>query len=91
MIAGRLLSRAEQKGILAICALNKLDREREIYKRIRLGKLNVSFQWRSPKRFWGRFGGGWQWALGFEVAKRTLNLNCLVFNVMIWREGRKDG
>lgn len=81
-----ILSQTERNGILAICALNKLEKEREFYKRIRLGNLNISVSWRSSKHLWGRFGGGWQWALGFEVAKRTLNLNCLVFSIMIWKE-----
>ena len=85
-IAKDILSGEEQNGILAICALNKLEKKREFYKRIRLGKLNISLRWRSSKCFWGRFGGGWQWALGFEIARRTVNLNCLVFSVMLWRE-----
>ena len=80
-----IIPQSEQNGILALCALNRLEEEREIYKRIRLGKLNISFRWRSSKCMWGRFGGGWQWAWGFEVSKRTLNLNCLIFNIMIWR------
>jgi len=81
-----VLSLEERNGILAICALNKLEGEREIYRKVRIGKLNISFHWRSSKHLWGRFGGGWQWALGFEVAKRTLNLKCLIFNIMIWGE-----
>ena len=81
-----IIPQCEQNGILALCALNRVEKEREYYKRIRLGKLNISLGWRSSKHLWGRFGGGWQWALGFEVAKRTLNLNCLVFSIMIWKE-----
>ena len=88
-IADRVLSRAEQNGILAICALNKLEQKQEIYKRLRIGKLGISFRWRSSKCLWGRFGGGWQWALDIELAKRTININCLVFSVMIWKERAK--
>lgn len=81
-----IIPQAEQNGILALCALNKPERERKVYKKIKLGKLNISLDWRSSKCLWGRFGGGWQWALGFETSKRTLLLNCLVFSIMIWRE-----
>jgi len=80
-----ILSRAEQRGILAICALNKLEKKRQIDKSIKIGRLTIRFNWRSSKCLWGRFGGGWQWALGFEASKRTLLLNCLVFSLMISR------
>jgi hypothetical protein len=85
-IADRVLSQTEQNVILAICALNKLENKKEFYKKITFGKLNISLRWRSSKCFWGRFGGGWQWALGFEMGSRTINLNCLIFNILIWRE-----
>lgn len=81
-----IIPQAEQNGILAICALNKLEKERGIYKKVKVGKIGFSFEWRSSKCMWGRFGGGWQWALGFEASKRSLLLNCLIFSVMIWRE-----
>jgi len=86
MIADRVLPKAEQEGILAICALNRLEQRREIYKKIKIGGVGISFHWRSSKCLWGRFGGGWQWAVGFEASNRTLLLNCLIFSVMIWRE-----
>jgi hypothetical protein len=35
--------------------------------------------WRGPKVAMGRFGGGWQWAVGFEVGGSTIILNLLVF------------
>ena len=80
-----ILPLEEQNGILAICALNKLEEKKELYKKIKLGKFNISLRWRSSDCLWGRFGGGWQWALGFEIGSSTVSLNCLVFNIMIWR------
>ena len=80
-----VLSSKEQNGILAICALNKLEKKRKIDKNIKIGRLTIRFNWRSSKCLWGRFGGGWQWAAGFEASKRTLLLNCLVFSLMISR------
>ncbi len=79
-----ILGRGESKGILAICALNKLVRAKEIYKKVELGKgrLSISFRWRSGKNLWGRFGGGWQWALGFRASGGALLLDCLIFDLM---------
>lgn len=35
------------------------------------------------KGFWGRFGGGWDWAVGFRIGGRSLLLDLLIFAVMI--------
>jgi len=86
LTATTVLGQAKAKGILAICALNQLEKKREIRKRFVIGNLHITFHWQSSKSLWGRFGGGWQWALGFEASKRTLLLNCLVFSLMIWKE-----
>ncbi len=83
--AADVLGKTETKGILAICALNKLEDRGEIRKHFNIGALRVSFCWKSSKCFMGRFGGGWQWALGFRSSRSTLLLNCLVFSLMISR------
>ena len=83
--AYKVLGETSADEILAICALNKLEEKKELYKKIKVGQFNIAFNWRSPDCFWGRFGGGWQWAVGFQVGGKTVNLNCLVFNIMIWR------
>jgi len=87
--ASNILSQTESRGILAICALNKLERKREIHKRFKLGNLQFSFHWGDKKSMWGRFGGGWQWALGFEFSGQTLLLNCLVFSLVVSKQ-RKE-
>lgn len=77
----------EEQGWLAIIRANKLERRQEISKRFYLGRLEVWFNWRSPKNFWGRFGGGWNWCLGFEIGSTTLGLNLLVFRLSFtWRK-----
>lgn len=81
-----VLSQTEARGILAICALGKLERRQEIRKRFKAGNLTISFHWQSSKSMWGRFGGGWQWAFGFEAGGRTLLLNCLIFSLMIHKK-----
>ena len=78
-----VLGVTEANGILALCALNKLEKRREIRRRFNVGALRISFTWKSSKCLMGRFGGGWQWALGFRASKSTLLLNCLVFSLMI--------
>jgi len=32
---------------------------------------------------WGRFGGGWNWCLGFEIGGTTLVLNLLICSVRL--------
>ncbi len=80
-----VLGKTEANGILALCALNKLEGRKEIRKRFNIGALRVSFCWKSSKCLMGRFGGGWQWALGFRSSGSTLLLDCLVFSLMISR------
>jgi hypothetical protein len=57
---------------------------REIYKAFKIGNLHASFRWRDGKNSLGRFGAGWQWALGFEASRSALLLHCLIFSLMIW-------
>lgn len=68
----------EEKGILAICRLNKLEKRTEIKKTWNIGRLRVTFHWRSRKNLWGRFGGGWNWIVGFEIGGSTIILNLLI-------------
>ena len=45
---------------------------------IYIGRLRISGEQRRKKNLWGRFGGGWNWALGFEASRTSLILNLLV-------------
>jgi hypothetical protein len=80
----------EQEGILALAALSKLDRKEytNIEKVWHAPGYNVSFSYRSSKRWMGRFGGGWNWALGFKVGSTCLLLECLVFQIMISKRAK---
>lgn len=83
-----IIPESEQQGILALAALNRVEKGKykEIHKVRRICGLAFSFRYRSSKMLMGRFGGGWQWALGFEVGGTgTVNLNLLVCSVMIHR------
>lgn len=81
--ASDVLDKTERNGILALCALNKLENEREIRKRFNVGQVRISFTWKSSKHLMGRFGGGCQWALGFRASGSTILLDCLIFSLMI--------
>jgi hypothetical protein len=47
--------------------------------------MKITYKHNSPKGLWGRFGGGWQWKLGFQAdAKfKTIILNLLIFYIRI--------
>lgn len=53
-------------------------------------RLRVSYRYRPADMELGRFGGGWQWSLGFDASAgfRTVILNLLVFSLRI-RRGRE--
>lgn len=56
-------------------------------KVIRRGRFQLSVNWRKGSNLTRRFGGGWNWVVGFELGKGTLILNCLVFYVRFeWRK-----
>lgn len=57
----------------------------EIRKRWQGKRWGCSFSWRSGKNLWGRFGGGWNWALGIQIGRTTVHLNLLICEVSIWR------
>ena len=48
-----------------------------------IGRLRVTFRHSSSDSWMGRFGGGWQWALGFEAGPSTLLFNLLVCTLTI--------
>jgi len=45
--------------------------------------VNFAFIWKSRKNPSGRFGGGWQWKLGFQLGDHTLMIDILICSVVI--------
>jgi hypothetical protein len=74
----------EERGWLGIMRYNKLNPPKEINKKWECGRLQLTYHWRSSKSLWGRFGGGWQWSLGFEISQTTIMLNLLVFSIRVY-------
>lgn len=61
----------------------------EISRSFRVGRLTTVFHWRSSKLPMRRFGGGWNWELGFQAGGRTVIANLLVFSLR-FNLDRKD-
>lgn len=51
---------------------------KRIRKSWKIRRLTIIFEWRSKKEPMGRFGGGWNWELGFVAGGNSLILNLLV-------------
>ena len=67
-----------EKAWIWIMRENQTRKRIEIKKQAKIGRLEVTFHWRSKKNPMGRFGGGWNWKLGFQVGSRTTIVNLLV-------------
>lgn len=47
----------------------------------RMFGLRIVFSWRSKKNIMGRFGGGWNWKLGFMAGGSTVIISLLIADV----------
>jgi hypothetical protein len=45
--------------------------------------MKISFSIRSSKGFMGRFGGGWNWKLGFQAGGRSVVISLLIAELTI--------
>lgn len=52
-------------------------------KRWKVGRLEFTYERRGSDNLMGRFGGGWNWELGFVAGGRTIILNLLVSSLRI--------
>ena len=85
-----VISPKEAEGLLSLVALNRLSYKNEIRKIWNSTNWRISFRWRSKKNLWGRFGGGWNWALGFMKSGRTILLYLLICSISISKKRRSD-
>jgi hypothetical protein len=61
-----------------------------IDKTVQYGRFKAGITWRSSKSIWGRFGGGWQWKLGFQASRTIIIISLLVMEIRLsWWEGNK--
>lgn len=54
---------------------------KRINKKTKMGRLRIVFDFVSKDCFMGRFGGGWDWKVGFQAGGKTLILNLLIFSL----------
>lgn len=45
--------------------------------------MKIKWKRGDPNAFWGRFGGGWNWKLGFQAGGSTLIISLLVGDLRI--------
>ena len=74
-----------ERGIIDIVRLNKATPRVEVRREWQLGRWRFVYNRRSSKNLWGRFGGGWNWELGFQAGGSTVILNLLVASLRIER------
>lgn len=56
---------------------------KRIKKETKIGGLRLVFNFVSKDCFMGRFGGGWDWKVGFQAGGRTIIFNLLIFTLRI--------
>lgn len=78
----------KEKSIINIVRLNEFLKKDEIIKYWIIGNCKITFHWQSKNNMWGRFGGGWNWKLGFQAGGSTLIISLLIFDVTFRKIGR---
>lgn len=61
----------------------RMMKTQEVVRTLRVGAWKVRYRWRSRHAPFGRFGAGWQWAIGLRIGGNTLLLDCFIFSIMI--------
>ncbi len=75
---------SEEQVILEVCRMTrKTPVLKRIDKKFSIGRLKVHIELRTSKNLWGRFGGGWNWKLGFQASRSTIILSLLVFTIRL--------
>ena len=71
---------------------NKAEKKERIVRKAQIGRLRIRYSRRRKKELWGRFGGGWNWAIGFEAGGTTLLVHLLISSISFnWRKEEADG
>lgn len=59
-----------------------------VNRKLEVGRWLLRVQWRSRDNAWGRFGGGWNWALGFRIGGSTLLIDLILLSIILRRRKR---
>jgi hypothetical protein len=57
-----------------------------IDRKLTVGRWYLGISWRRSDGCMGRFGGGWNWKLGFQAGGSSVILSLLVLEVRIGRK-----
>jgi len=52
-------------------------------KEFKIKRLEITIDYKSSDG-WGRFGGGWNWVVGFQAGGHSLILNLLIFSITFY-------
>jgi hypothetical protein len=52
-------------------------------KRVSFKNLDIKLEWTHREKPMNRFGGGWKYEVGFQVANNALIINLLLFSIRI--------
>jgi len=73
----------EEWGIISIVRLNKEQEVIQVKRSFKIGRFKITYNRRSKKNLWGRFGGGWNWEAGFQLGSSTLIINLFIASIRI--------
>jgi len=77
--------------ILTLIKLNRLFPIKwNFIKKIRFGNWRISLEKREKDNLWGRFGGGWNWKLGFQWGKDVFIFYWFVGTLNIRKKSKKE-
>ena len=68
--------------------LNKF-KKKGIIKNMHIGAILITFKFKNKENFMGRFGGGWNWKLGFQAGGKTIIFSLLICSLIFNFEGKK--
>lgn len=75
----------EEAAIVAITRINKAAPRKGSSHAWTFGRWAIKYERRSKDNMWGRFGGGWNWKVGFQAGGSTVIIDLLVASIRISR------
>ncbi|MCP3682017.1 MAG: hypothetical protein GY861_04935 [bacterium] len=77
--------------VLAMLKINELFPVRYLLNRsFFCFGYKVTFKYRAKNNLWGRFGGGWNWELGFQAGGSSLAINLLLMSISFHKKPKES-
>jgi hypothetical protein len=74
----------EESFWLWVMRWNKTEKKERIDRELEVGRLQIKYTRRRKSEFWGRFGGGWNWKLGFQAGGNSIIFNLLIASLSFY-------